>query len=160
MFKLFKKYKKWLFLTVLLTAFIFALRFPWDKALQKSGELILQQLPLSADPEKVKAVFFPPGIVFYDSSFHDPAFLSHLEWEELKIHPAFGKLLAFHPGVRMLLKKEASSIALTLWFKNKKSEDLKTREIYIKARSRRLNLSLINAPDHPLKTVWQNQLSI
>lgn len=155
MFKLFKKYKKWIFLTVLLTGFIFSLRFPWNKTIQKAGELILNQLPLNSDPDKVKAVFFPPGLVFYDSSFHEPAFLSHLEWDEIKIHPAFSKLLALHPGVRVLLKNETSLIALTLWSKNKKEEEEKIREIYMTARSPQINLSLINTPSHPLKLFGQ-----
>ena len=146
MFKSIKRNKKWIVLTILLTLTLFALRFPWDKTMRKAADSILKTLPLSSDPEKAKALFFPPGIVFYACSFDGPSFLSQIKIDELRLYPAFSKLLALNPGVRALLKKENSLIAFTVWLKNKKKEDLEVKEIHLKGYSPGLNLSLINAP--------------
>ena len=151
MFKLIKPYKKWIALTVLLTLVIFVLRFPWEKTLQKAASVLLKTLPLSADPGKVEALFFPPGVAFHECFFEGPSFLSQLEVDELRMYPAFSKLLALKPGMKAFLKKDDSSLAFTLWLQNKKSKNLQVKEIYIKGQAPKVNLSLMNALDNPLK---------
>ena len=151
MLKFIKPYKKWIALTILLTLVIFMLRFPWEKTLQKAASVLLKTLPLSADPSEVEALFFPPGIAFYKCFFEGPSFLSQLEVDELQMYPAFSKLLALKPGMRAFLKKDNSSMTFTVWLQNKKSEDQEIKEIYIKGQAPKVNLSLMNDLDNPLK---------
>lgn len=150
MIKYIKEYRKWVFLTILLTFVFLALRFPWNKAAQKIAEGVLKTLPLSVDPNNVKFLLFPPGIVFYKSTLREPAFLSFMEMDELRIYPAFSKLLALNPAVRVFIKKEDSLLTATLWLKNKKTEDLKIEEIHLKGGSNGFELSLLNNPSHPM----------
>lgn len=150
MIKYIKKYRKWIFLTILLTFIFFALRFPWNKAAQKIAEVVLKVVPLDADPDNAKVLLFPPGIAFYKSTLKEPAFLSFLETEELGIYPAFSKLLALKPGIRVLVKEENSELTVTLWIENKKIEDLEIKEVHLKGNSTNLELSLLNSPSHPL----------
>lgn len=151
MFKSLKKYKKWIFLTLLLTFIIFILRFPWNKTVQKIASHFQTVLPISGDPENIKLLFFPPGIAFYKHSIDNPSFLSQYEMDAIKVLPAFSKLLALDPGVKVSVEKEKSSIAFTLWLKNKKIKEEEIKEIHIKGSSPEINLSLINTPENSLK---------
>lgn len=150
MIKYIKKYRKWIFLTILLTFVFLALRFPWDKAAQKIAEEVLKTLPLDVDPDNVKVLLFPPGMAFYKSTLREPAFLSFMEIDELRIYPAFSKLLALKPAIRVFIKQGNSALSATLWLKNKKSEDLKIKEVHLKGGSTDFELSLLNNPSHPL----------
>lgn len=150
MIKYIKKYGKWVVLTVLLTFVFFALRFPWDKAAQKIAEKVLKTLPLNTDPGNAKILLFPPGMAFYKSAFNEPSFLSSMEMDELQVYPAFSKLLALNPAIRIFIKKENSRMRASLWIESKKSEDVKIKEIHLKGGSSDFNLSLLNALNYPL----------
>ena len=151
MFKFFKKHKKWIFLTVLLTFIIFILRFPWSKSVHKIASHLQNTFPISGDPENVKLLLLPPGITFYKHSLDSPSFLSQFKMDEIRVFPAFSKLLALDPGVKVFLEKENSFVGFTLWLNNKKSEKGKIEEIHTKGFSPRFNLSLINRPGNSLK---------
>ena len=150
MIKFIKKYGKWIVLTVLLTFVFLIFRFPWDKAAQKIAEEVLKTLPLNANPGDAKVLLFPPGIAFYKSAFNEPSFLSSIEMDELHVYPAFSKLLALNPAIRVFIKKENSRVRASLWLENKKSEDVKIKEVHLKGGSSSVNLSLLNALNYPL----------
>ena len=140
--------KKRIFLVLFLTAFLFALRFPWNALLEKTVKNLQKQSPsgLQADFDKLYFKIFPPGVEFSDLSlsYKKKVFLL----DRLQVSIPFQKWLAFKKALHFKGIKGTSSAHLDFWQKKKISKENPDEVFniyFVKAHSPSLELEDIKA---------------
>lgn len=159
MLKFFKRQRRRIWAAALLVLLIFALRFPYGKLEEAISGALSSRLPLSGRSEDVRLLWLPPGLGAYNHFLQKPRALSHIEIDEIKAYPAFGKILALKPGLKLRLKEGPSSLEALFWIGKRKLQDEKLREIHAQGRIRAFDLSWIRLAGNPTKFLGKGGLA-
>ncbi len=139
----FWKYKKVFFLFLMLTSFLFILRFPWSETLEKIVRQSQKQLSIDLKFKKLKLKVLPPGVAFYKVSLNNSVLKEPITLDTFVFSMAITKWLALKKAWSIEGVKDKSSIAFTFWQEKRLFKDLKTSYVFLEGSSPLLDFSLI-----------------